>query len=98
MISSWIKLDFNNNKNNRKPTNPWKLKNFLLSYHWIKEEMKEGMKDFLEFNDNEDITYPTLCDTMKAMLREIFIALTAFITSQFKIHYFRIKHWILLEV
>jgi hypothetical protein len=35
--------------------------------------MKE-IKDFMEFNKNEGITYPNLWDIMKAVLREKFIA------------------------
>ena len=39
---------------------------------------KKDIKDFVEFNENEGIAYPNLWDTMKAVLREKFIALNAF--------------------
>jgi hypothetical protein len=72
-----LRLIFNNNINNRKPTFMWKLNNTLLSDNLVKEERKKEIKDFLEFNENEATTYPILCDTMKAVLRRKFIALSA---------------------
>jgi hypothetical protein len=71
-------LVFNNNKNNRKPTYTWKLNNTLLSDNLVKEEIRKEIKDFLEFNENEATTYPNLWDTIKAVLIEKLIALSAF--------------------
>jgi hypothetical protein len=55
-----LRLVFNNNKNNRKPTFTWKLKNTLLNNNLVKDEIKKEIKDSLEFNENEATTYPNL--------------------------------------
>ena len=76
--SLWtIRLIFNNNINNRKPTFTWKLNNILLNDTLVKEGIKKEIKDFLQFNENEATTYPNLWDTMKAFLRGKLIALSA---------------------
>jgi hypothetical protein len=41
-----LKLVFNSNKNNRKPTYTWKLNNILVNDNLVKEEIKKEMKDF----------------------------------------------------
>ena len=76
-----LRLIFNNNINNRKPTFMWKLNNTLLNDTLVKEEIKKEIKDFLEFNENEATTYPNLWDTMKTVLRGKFIALSALINK-----------------
>ncbi|KAL6031029.1 hypothetical protein STEG23_025141 [Scotinomys teguina] len=81
-----LKLDFNNNKNYRKPTNSWKLNNAQLKLQWVKKEIKKEIKEFLEFNENESTTYPNLWDMMKAVLRGKFIALNAHIKKMEKSH------------
>jgi hypothetical protein len=48
-------MDFNNSKNNGKPTYIWKLK-ALLNDNMVKKEIK----GFLEFNENEGTPYPNL--------------------------------------
>jgi hypothetical protein len=53
-----LRLIFNNNINNRKPTFMWKLNNTLLNDALVKEGIKKEIKDFLEFNENEATTYP----------------------------------------
>jgi hypothetical protein len=43
----------------------------------VKGEIKKEIKDFLEFNENEDTSCQNLWDTMKAMVRGKLIALSA---------------------
>ena len=63
-----VRVVFNSNKNNRKPTYTWRLNNTLLNDTLAKEEIKKEIKDILEFNENEGTTYPNLWDTMRAVL------------------------------
>jgi hypothetical protein len=72
-----LRLIFNNDINNRKPTFTWKLNNTLLNDSLVKDEIKKEIKYFLEFNENEATTYPKLWETMKAVLRGKLIALSA---------------------
>jgi hypothetical protein len=73
-----LRLIFNYNINNRKPTLTWKLNNILLNDALVIEEIKKEIKDILEFNENEATTYPNLWDTMKVVLRGKLMALSAY--------------------
>jgi hypothetical protein len=44
-----LRLIFNNNINNRKPTCIWKMNNTLLNDTLVQEGIKKEMKDFLSF-------------------------------------------------
>jgi hypothetical protein len=55
-----LRLVFNNSKNYRKPTYTWKLNNSLLNVNLVREKIKKEIKDFLEFNENIDISYLNL--------------------------------------
>ena len=74
-----LRLLFNNIKNYRESTYTWKLNNSLLNDNLVREEIKKEIKDFLGFNENIDMSYPNLWDTMKAVLRGNFIALSTLV-------------------
>jgi hypothetical protein len=74
-------LIFNNSKNYKKPTYIWKWNNSLLNDNMVREERKQEIKDFLEFNESVDSSYPNLWDIMKAVLRGKFIALSALVKT-----------------
>ena len=48
-----LKLDMNNNKNNRKLTNSQKLNDYVM----YKDRNKRELKDFLEPNENKYTSY-----------------------------------------
>jgi hypothetical protein len=49
----------------------------LHNDQWGIEEIGEGVKKFLEFNENENTTYQKLWVTAKTVLRGKFIAMSA---------------------
>ena len=51
----------------------------LLNNEWIKNEIKEEIKKFLETNENELTTVQNLWDTAKAVLSGKFTAIQAYL-------------------
>ena len=51
----------------------------LLNNEWVKNEIKEEIKKFLETNENEFTTIQNLWDTAEAVLRGKFIAIHAYL-------------------
>jgi hypothetical protein len=70
-------LDFNNS-NNKKPTNSWKLKNYLLNDYLVKTKKKK-IKGSVKLYENEYKAYLNLWYTMKTEQRENLIALNSYI-------------------
>ena len=51
----------------------------LLNNEWVKNEIREEIKNFLETNENELTTNQNLWDTAKAVLRGKFIAIQSYL-------------------
>ena len=51
----------------------------LLNNEWVKNEIREEIKKFLERNENELTTTQNLWDTAKAVLRGKFIVIQAYL-------------------
>ena len=66
-----------------KNTNIWKL-NTLLNNQQITEEIKKEIKICIETNEDENTTTQNLWDTIKAVLRQKFIAIQPFSKKQEK--------------
>ena len=53
----------------------------LLNNEWVKNEIKEDIKNFLETNENELTTIQNFWHTVKAVLRGKFIAIQAYLNN-----------------
>ena len=66
-----LKLETNLKEKTQKHSNLWRLNSTLLNNKWVKNEIMEEIKMFLE--TNEFTTTQNLWDTAKAVLRRKFI-------------------------
>ena len=70
-----LKLHINYKKKSVRNTNTWRLNNTFLNNQQVTEEIKREIKNFLETNDNENMTTQNLWDAAKAVLRGKFTAI-----------------------
>ena len=68
-----LKLEINLKEKTQKHSNSWRLNSMLLNNEWVKNEIKEEIKKFLETNENEHTTVQNLWNTAEAVLRGKFI-------------------------
>ena len=74
-----LKLETNPKGKNPKNSKSWRLNSMLLNNEWVKNEIMEEIKNFLEANENELTTTQNLWDTAKAILKGTFIAIQAYL-------------------
>ena len=74
-----LKLETNPKGKNLKHSKSWRLNSMLLNNEWVKNEIREEIKNFLEANENELTTTHNPWDTVKAVLRGKFIAIQSYL-------------------
>ena len=74
-----MKLETNPKGKNPKHSKSWRLNSMLLNNEWVKNEIREEIKKFLETNENELTTTANLWDTAKAVLRRKLIVIQAYL-------------------
>ena len=55
-----------------------------LNNQWITGEIKEEIKKYLETNENKNVTIQNLWDSVKAMLKGKFKAISSYLRKQGK--------------
>ena len=79
-----MRLNINYKKITVRNTNTWRLNNMFLNNQQVTEETKREIKNFLETNDNENMTTQNLWDAAKAVLRGKCIAIQSYLKKQEK--------------
>ena len=73
-----MKSETNPKGKNPKHSKSWGLNSMLSNNEWVKNEIREEIKNFLETNENE-LTTQNLWDRAKEVLRGKFIAIQAYL-------------------
>ena len=60
-----LKLEKTSRKKNPKHSKSWRLNKMLLNNEWVKNKIREEIKNFLETNENELTTTQNLWDTAR---------------------------------
>ena len=60
-----LKLETNLKEKPSKPSKTWRLNSMLLDNEWVKNEIREEIKKFLETNENELTTIQNLWDKQR---------------------------------
>ena len=76
---SGMKVEISNSGIPREYANTWRLNNMLLNEHWVIEEIKREIKNFLEVNEDNNTAYQNLWGTAKAVLRGKFVSIGTYI-------------------
>ena len=79
-----MRVDIHYKKKTVRNTDTWRLNNTFLNNQQVTEEIKREIKNFLETNDNENMTTQNLWDAAKAVLRGKFIAIQSYLKKQTK--------------
>ena len=74
-----LKLETNPKGKNSKHSKSWRLNSMLLNNEWVKNEIREEIKNFLEENETELTAIQNLWETAKAALRGKFIAIQVYL-------------------
>ena len=80
-----MRPDINYKKRSVRNTNTWRLNNMFLNKEQVSEENTREIKNFLETNDNENMTTQNLWDAARAILRGKFIAIQSYLKKQEKL-------------
>ena len=70
-----LKLETTPKEKTPKHSKTWRLNSMLLNNEWLKNEIREEIRKFLEKKENELTTIQNLWDTAKAVLRGKFIVI-----------------------